>query len=80
MQEPRLKVRKSVHGLYSVIDIVTGLPPEIGVTAILLTQSEAERLVVWLQSKTRDPDCEDVQMVNAKVNERYRAQNPRSRR
>ncbi|CCM76890.1 hypothetical protein [Rhizobium mesoamericanum] len=45
----RYQVRKADHGLYSVVDIVTGVPADVGATSIQLTQSEAEGLLAWLR-------------------------------
>jgi hypothetical protein len=48
-QRYRYQVRGTHHGLYSVIDAVTGLPADVGATSVQLTKPEAEQLVLWLQ-------------------------------
>lgn len=40
-------------GLFNVVDRNTGLPPDIDVTAVLLTRNEARRLIAALEGNAR---------------------------
>ncbi|PDS34677.1 hypothetical protein CO665_29425 [Rhizobium anhuiense] len=50
-QLSRYQARRDEHGLYAVIDVSTGFPAEVGITSVLLTQSEADQLLAWLQKR-----------------------------
>jgi hypothetical protein len=63
-QHYRYQVRGTHHGLYSVIDALTGLPADVGATSVQLTKPEAEQLVVWLQVQATNPVREKVAHAN----------------
>ncbi|CDM63001.1 hypothetical protein LPU83_pLPU83d_1631 (plasmid) [Rhizobium favelukesii] len=50
----RYQVPKADHGFYSVVDVATGVPAEVGATSIQLTQFEAERLLASLRAQAGD--------------------------
>lgn len=56
----RYQVRRDTDESYSVVDVVIGVPADVGATSIQLTKLEALQLLERLQTKTHKPALEPV--------------------